>query len=465
MKTKKSFFACAAAFSLLALSAGCSEKTEILTPSLTLLSDTQITIDAAGGVAFISYSLENPVDGGVVKADVGETEWLGIPDCSKDGVVVINISANDTENKREGEVSVYYDCPSCDAEPVSVKIAQEAKSPAPALSLVSDDVFIVPQEGGRQSLGYIIDNSVDGGELEAKSEEDWIREIDLSEDGFIHFTVPENGTRDYFEGSITLTYIWPGMDSPISVTAEIRQERIELLENAFTIEAFNITDSYARVKTTPLYDDMPYVAQIMTKADFDTYVGEEDNMYGYFMDWVENAAIADGYTVEAYIRMMLHPAGEINDELYNGLSHSTEFVTYAVGIDENAVYLSEFFFGPNFTTEEKQWSGLSVEISAVPAPTSVTASFVPSDLEEYYIPGVVPATVFDSSTDEQIMSDIIAEYGWMLMMQAKRGVAENVQFFELTPETDYYVVAFGLDISSQSYNSSLSKEPFTTLAE
>lgn len=94
-------------------------------PVLAPLSDDDLTVAAEGGSAVIAYTLENPVEGGVISASADKTsQWISAVDCQYSGEVRLTVEPNDKPAEREGHVTVIYNYP--DGEPLSftVKVIQ-----------------------------------------------------------------------------------------------------------------------------------------------------------------------------------------------------------------------------------------------------------------------------------------------------------------------------------------------------
>lgn len=108
MKTLIGKLTIATAAAVFMLSAfACNEKeNEAKVPSLTINEET-VTIEAAGGIAGISYTLDNPVEGSTVNASAA-MEWVNTFDCSTEGTITFTVDANDSADERSCEVTVTY---------------------------------------------------------------------------------------------------------------------------------------------------------------------------------------------------------------------------------------------------------------------------------------------------------------------------------------------------------------------
>lgn len=108
MKTLIGRLTIAAATTALMLSAlACNEKeNEAKVPSLTINEKT-VTIEAAGGIAGISYTLDNPIEGSTVNASAA-MDWVNTFDCSTEGSITFIVDENTSAEERSCEVTVTY---------------------------------------------------------------------------------------------------------------------------------------------------------------------------------------------------------------------------------------------------------------------------------------------------------------------------------------------------------------------
>ena len=80
-------------------------------PALSPETEEPLSIPAEGGECSIAYKLENPVAGGSVTADCGDTEWISDIDCATAGTVSFNVLPNEAVESRNAEMTVTYTYP------------------------------------------------------------------------------------------------------------------------------------------------------------------------------------------------------------------------------------------------------------------------------------------------------------------------------------------------------------------
>ena len=108
-------------------------------PALTLKSDATIEFGYEGGEGDITYELTNPVEGVELEAKAN-VNW--ITNISVEDVVVFKVAANDSEDAREGKVTVLYDKLSFDVTFTSASYIQTSTyGDAEIYQFRSDDGF------------------------------------------------------------------------------------------------------------------------------------------------------------------------------------------------------------------------------------------------------------------------------------------------------------------------------------
>lgn len=241
-------------------------------------------------------------------------------------------------------------------------------------------------------------------------------------------------------------------------------------EDVFSIEvpAEDITATSAGVITTCSDMTISWYSGLMPQDEFDLYVVDKANMEDYFLELVQNTADYYGYTVEEllYAGFLFEPGYGTDDYVWSGLTAETKHLTYAVGMDYEANYTTEFYWGPEFTTLEYQLSDLTFDINVTPQVTSAILDVYPSDKSAYFWTTVIDNSFYEAGyTDEEIMTEILDNaYFYILFYgQYYMGDTEGLNVTGMSPNTDYYAVAFGFDMDALVFNSEMAKEPFTTL--
>ena len=241
-----------------------------------------------------------------------------------------------------------------------------------------------------------------------------------------------------------------------------------VVDDVFSIEVpvDEIGSTSARVIASCSDADMTWSSQIMTQDDFDYYVVDKAYMEEYFIELLESTAAYYGYaSLAELLPDFLYVGTYIDDYVYSGLYSETKYLTYSVGMDYEANYTTEFYWGPEFTTTAIQVGDLTFDIDVTPQTTSVIMDIYPSDKEAYYFATVIDNSFYEAGyEDSDIMQEICSNYSWMLPYYALQGDVTGYQVSGMTPETQYYAVAFGVDVNTYTYNSEMTKVSFETTA-
>ena len=106
----------------------------------------------------------------------------------------------------------------CDVEPAPAPVPN---TPAPKLSVDVEGIITMEAQGGEVSISYTINEPVEGLELEATTEQDWIGNIAIGAEA-VELFVDVNNSAEQRVGMVTLTY---GQES---ITLAIQQAAAEV---------------------------------------------------------------------------------------------------------------------------------------------------------------------------------------------------------------------------------------------
>ena len=106
---KKFFALCGIVATLLVACEAVDNKTNTPeeTPSFTITSKTDVSINAGSTMGFITYTINTPVEGATIEA-TADVEWIGSFDYSQMGKIGYKVEANTSYDAREGKVTVSY---------------------------------------------------------------------------------------------------------------------------------------------------------------------------------------------------------------------------------------------------------------------------------------------------------------------------------------------------------------------
>ena len=161
---------------------------EVKDPVLTLTSKATVDVTAAGGEFEITYTLENKKDGVELTATC-EAEWVDVTVGEKVKVVV---EANEGD-AREATVVVAYEAQKFE---VTYKQVEKGEVVAPVLTLTSDATLEVVAEGADCEITYTLENPVEGVELTATCEANWVTDLATGEKVTFKVAANEGDARE-----------------------------------------------------------------------------------------------------------------------------------------------------------------------------------------------------------------------------------------------------------------------------
>ena len=126
-----------------------------------------------GGEATISYTIENEKEGAELAATC-DAAW--IENLTVGEEITFTVALNESR-ERETKIVVTYDSISID---VAIKQHSDGGDYTAELILYPADSLILDKEEGEASIGYEIKNPIDGTELTAVCEAEWISDIAIN---------------------------------------------------------------------------------------------------------------------------------------------------------------------------------------------------------------------------------------------------------------------------------------------
>ena len=165
---------------------------------LILTSNEVMNFKAEGGQGTIEYTLVNTREDVEFEA-VCEAAWIGEFVFGED--ITFAVAENDAEEAREAKITVNYAEASME---VTVKQSGKNVNAAPALVITSENPMEMGQDGGIGTIEYTIENPVQGVELTASANVNWISQVTVQSEKIIFQVAANTGAAR--EGVITATY-------------------------------------------------------------------------------------------------------------------------------------------------------------------------------------------------------------------------------------------------------------------
>ena len=458
-----------AVFMAFAAFTSCEEPEPAPVPVFGAVSSDDINAPAEGGTFKIAYSIENPAEDGKVSATSEQSEWITGIDCETSGEVVFEVTPNESETPREGKISVFYEYTG-ETQSFEINVIQEgsttpAPAPDPVLTLTSEDEISAPAQGGQYEIKFKIDNPVSDGEVSAIGDT-WITPDPNIGSQSLMVTVAANDGEPR-EGTVTVKYSYNEGNDEQTIQVKVAQASLEdQYPDAFNLSYHDVSFSMAWVESSCNYPELLWRAQIISKDEYEERIGGDMSaMRDYFTDLLYSLAVEYGYEdMEAFMGFFLLPGDKSENWQHQNLSEGTTYMIYAVAMDYSMNFITDFQFGPEFTTTEK--ADFSVKIEVVPDVNSAVLNFYPSDQSTYFFGSAIEKELFeDYYTDESFMEEICAEYGSDLIYSSFLGDRPNYTVRNLKANTEYYAYAFGVDPYTYTSSSVLCKTEFKTLEE
>ena len=264
-------------------------------PTLTVTSSLEVEVEAEGGTQMITYTLVNaPAD-----AEVSATcEAAWITDLTVASSIIYEVAANEGE-AREATIVVSYEEQSFN---VVVKQAAKPASTVLRFEVTAESTIEFDCNAFSGSIGYILENPIEGVEVEAVSNQDWV-EVTAIADGAIDFTAQANEGRAR-EATITISY---GILDPVVITLK----QAQYIDPSEVVNEFVITECWANCENGGAQWDVIFVEHDDTKGDMQTKIS-------FALAEANSQRITDGtYTVENG-GILLNPANENGFSTYRG---------------------------------------------------------------------------------------------------------------------------------------------------
>lgn len=285
-------------------------------PVFELVSEEVMEFGQDQTLGTIEFKLENPVEGVEVEAK-SNAAWVSNVTV-KENTIEFVVAANDGA-AREAKITATYGMLEFK---VTVKQAAYV-APAPVLEITSTlEAFAA--EGGDGVLAYALENAVEGVELQATADVEWIT-ITSAADGVVAFTVAANDTTSMRSGNITLTY------GEVTATAKVEQYFTGFDPN-MTYSTFTVIDTWAESRDGGKQWNVTFVEKV-------ELMGECQTVISFYMDEANAQRIVDGTYSVANGGILINSASQNGYSTYRGNTSESIDITdaeFTVSVDTEA---------------------------------------------------------------------------------------------------------------------------------
>lgn len=288
------------------------------TPVFELASEEVMELSQEQQFGTIKFNLENPVAGVTVSVKSNQS-WVNSFNVREaDGEIAFVVDANNGA-AREAKITATYGMLEFK---VTVKQAAYV-APAPVLEITSTlEAFAA--EGGDGVLAYALENAVEGVELQATADVEWIT-ITSAADGVVAFTVAANDTTSMRSGNITLTY------GEVTATAKVEQYFTGFDPN-MTYSTFTVIDTWADSRDGGKQWNVTFVEKV-------ELMGECQTVISFYMDEANAQRIVDGTYSVANGGILINSASQNGYSTYRGNTSESIDITdaeFTVSVDTEA---------------------------------------------------------------------------------------------------------------------------------
>lgn len=314
----------------------------------------------------------------------------------------------------------------------------------PVIKAVALDI---PKESGTYTLNYTIAGAVSSAVAEASVDVDWIYNI-VSEPGTVSFSADLNVG---YERTANMTLSYKGAQDLV-----VKINQASVFNGAFKIEVRDITPYSAHVTYTPTEYEGGYIFFVMNKsAVMDCFLSEEglEELYQSDIEYIQEIADANGLSLEetlSRLPQVYDADGGVTEMDYTDLNINTDYIAYCYGLSLDGKRLSDFSM-VEFSTAIQESSNIKFqsEVSNITT-NSANIKITPSNETEYYYWTYVSEMDYNSLTLEEILTHSLAnikdyvDQGYPVTYFLNKGVSESTAE-ELWADTNYYIVAWGMD--------------------
>lgn len=450
------------------------------TPEAPVITLNMSEIDAPkeGGTYAVEFSVANPVEGVNATIAAPQVEWITGIDTSIDGIVKFDVVANTVVETREATFTVSYE----GAADASFVVRQAAGDPEAFVFSnlqVDIDAYSVDVAPADKETSYIFFSSSkayieEGGfqEDEALFQDDMQYFVQLAEAYGYALTDILEMYALVGDQTLSSSGLYPKADYVAYVyhinletqerlsdiaRCDIRTAELELQQINFGIE-YDIQGPIVTFTVTPEdYDGYYYWDGIPVEA-FEAQYPDMEVADFAVSNWLSlvNLFLAYGYSIDDMLAMC---AQGVHTETLMNMDADTEYAFFVMAVDSETAYPVSEPVIESLTTGSVEPSDLVVEfeIGEVGSTTAVI-NFIASNDTDPYVATVIDQKTFNElgTTDEERMDYLVTNYYVSTFM----GSLFDQNLSGLTPETDYYAIAFGF--IGGVVNTDLYKAEFTT---
>lgn len=418
-------------------------------------SETRIEIPAEGGVFDVGFSVDYPLEDGVMTASCSE-EWASAEILDDEGCVRLTVSSSEESHERSAELCVAYEgtgfsavvsiVQQCVPEPdvpFSITVVETGTMEvvfdiAPAdesmtyIANVFDKEDYDAFDGDGEFVAAVLEYMEKYAQMYGKTLEEYLGEILLQGElkgGRSELLVP---------GNEMFVYAF-GLDEEGNLLSEVVKEPFTTLKSedidvSFEI-SYEIDGPLVDVTVIPSAKDVMYLFDAVEKSAY----SDAQSLRDEYQEFVLQMISFSGQTPSQYI-MSVSKIGDVTiDAEYKA---STEYVGFAVAVTEEGELISDMTL-KEFVTEAVDESRNRLKITLENLTDSSVECNVSATNDDPYIFGWSDAAYWEGKTPNEIRDEII-ETEYTRYYQTRNGsISTTIPFLE--PGVEYIVFVFGFE--------------------
>ena len=277
---------------------------------------------------------------------------------------------------------------------------------------------------------------------EGKSLQDWL-------EGFLHVGSLEADEEGLMPGATYYLYAYgleyEGYFTTGVTKVEFTTPEIEQNELSFKIEVTDIGLTKATVNVTADKKDAVFFVNVFSPEQYQQWGGDETAFATHALALVDYY-VSMGRTTEEMVANL----GSVGSAslVFDDLVDNTEYMAYAVGIDEN-FYVNTKAEVFRFTTKKAEESANTFDINITGTTyCSVLGTVTPSNADQFICSIQPKEQLLEYESDAAIMYDLVATYQkWNSLDKVLHAgdVVDLEAISSLSPSTEYVVLCFGWD--------------------
>lgn len=424
-----------------------------------VLSQTEISAPAEGGHFSVAYSVENG-QGEEPATATTDVDWITDIDNSTYGTIDFVVARSRDEEPRSAVITIKH---AEAAEPVLITVSQAMGNPDPFVIEITEttpvsieyDIQAADEEMRYVCMNiyqeYIEDNELQSDDALFEDDMDYFDY--LMSQGISMEEILENLTAVGSQSGLAISDLCPESAYVIyvygiSVEGEVITRLTDIVRSVVTTAEMPKQDAEWNITVTLDQSDAlvnvktdfggPWYFDVLSKADIDEAYPDmsyEEAAEVAFNEMV-NMYLGYGFAASDIISLMSSDGEE--DEYLFSLDPESDFIAYAMGLDESSAYCCTNVGCKEFTTGAVMPSDNVIDISVTEiTPVSANVAVTTTNDDPYTVCIGFAAEIADMDDTELFQ---YFKENWQLG-RINGDISEVVD--GLTPETEYFVVGFG----------------------